>query len=152
LNLHGLVEAWLRHALLATAQPVAETVLAAPDALATIRIADPQAALRHAFDAVDRILAGPPVAFPRAWLAGWRESKQRGPIAGLLRAGDGRAPQIRRKLAATLEGGPWSPGELDKPWQAAFWRDAAPELERLASDGDALWAPILADVEIEAEP
>ena len=152
LNLHGLVEAWLRHALLATAQPVAETVLAAPDALATIRIADPQAALRHAFDAVDRILAGPPVAFPRAWLAGWRESKQRGPIAGLLLAGDGRAPQIRRKLAATLEGGPWSPGELDKPWQAAFWRDAAPELERLASDGDALWAPILADVEIEAEP
>src|SRR5690606_28888599 len=79
LNLHGIVEAWLSHALLAAwlaagrgpapdARPdrsdrldrpspdacrLDQTVLAAPDATAVVRIADPVAALRHAVAAVE---------------------------------------------------------------------------------------------------
>lgn len=175
LNLHGIVEAWLSHALLAAwlaagrgparaARPdrsdhsdlpapdlfrLDETVLAAPDATAVVRIADPVSALRHAVAATEAILAGPPAAFPRAWLAAWRESKQKGPLAACLDADPDRAGRLLGKLRDAIEGGPWSSGERDKPWQAVFWRDAGPDLRTVAEDGDALWAPILADVEIE---
>src|SRR5690606_14709491 len=175
LNLHGIVEAWLSHALLAAwlaagrgparaARPdrsdhsdlpapelfrLDETVLAAPDATAVVRIADPVSALRHAVAATEAILAGPPAAFPRAWLAAWRESKQKGPLAACLEADPDRAGRLLGKLRDAIEGGPWSSGERDKPWQAVFWRDAGPDLRTVAEDGDALWAPILADVEIE---
>ncbi|MFP5407090.1 MAG: hypothetical protein ACLGHY_12410, partial [Gammaproteobacteria bacterium] len=113
LNLHGLLEAWLRHAVMAAWQasapgsrdggaaqlvgaaqrdgagvPLAETLLVAPDALAVVRIADPHAALRHALESAARILEAPPVAFPRAWLAAWRDSRQGGPLAELVKAGD----------------------------------------------------------------
>jgi exodeoxyribonuclease V gamma subunit len=169
LNLHGLVEAWLSHALLAAwldagggrarAGPgertescdarLDETVLAAPDATARVRIVDPAGALRHAVAATRAVLAGPPAAFPRAWLAAWRESRQRGPLAACLDADPARAGKLLRKLRDTIEGGPQWSGERDKPWQAVYWRDADPDLRTVVEDGDALWAPILADVEIE---
>ena len=169
LNLHGLVEAWLSHALLAAWLAagrvgarvgqadlpgpgevlLAETVLAAPDATARVRIADPVGALRHAVAAAEAILAGPPAAFPRAWLAAWRESRQRGPLAACLDSDPGRAGKLLRTLRDRIEGGPKWSGERDKTWQAVFWRDADPDLRTVAEDGDALWAPILADVEIE---
>jgi exonuclease V gamma subunit len=163
LNLHGLIEAWLRHALMAAwLEPVAgslggsaaqlvETVLVAPDALATVRIEDPRAALCHALDAALGILAKPPVAFPRAWLAAWRESRQQGPLAELLRTGDRRGAAARSKLVSVIEGGNWSAGEIARPWQAVFWRDAGPDPDLALSDGDALWAPILADIAIDPE-
>ncbi|MCM5572147.1 exodeoxyribonuclease V subunit gamma [Burkholderiaceae bacterium FT117] len=169
LNLHGLVEAWLAHALIAawlgaddTAAAVsggaprrppglalAETVVAAPDATAVVRIDDPVAALRHAVDAVDAILAGPPAAFPRAWLAAWRESRQGGPLSSCLDADPERAAKLLRTLRNAIVGGPWAAGELDKPWQAVFWRDAEPDLRRVVSDGDRLWAPVVAGIAIE---
>ena len=180
LNLHAIVEAWLAHALLAAwlganpgkgdggiagdARPaapgehhLAETVLAAPDATAVVRIADPARALRHAVAATERILAAPPAAFPRAWLAAWRDSRQRGPLAACVDSDPGRAGKLLQTLRNAIEGdrrpsGDGRPsGEIDKPWQAVFWRDAGPDLRAVIEDGDDLWAPIVADVEIEVQ-
>ncbi len=163
LNLHGLIEAWLRHALVAAwldARPatpgvrsehLAETILVAPDAIARVRINDPRAALHQALESTAAILASPPVAFPRAWLAAWRESRQTGPLAELVRAGDRRGAAARRKLVSTIDGGNWWAGEIDRPWQALFWRDARPDPDIALHDGDRLWAAILADIDIEWE-
>jgi exodeoxyribonuclease V gamma subunit len=143
LNLHGLIDAWLRHALLGAR--VSETILASVDARASIRIDDPHAALGHALDSIDSILAGPPAAFPRAWLAAWRRTG----ASNRDESGDARR---LKDIKAGIFGG-FMPGEIERPAQAAFWRDETPDLQRALAEGDALWRPILASIKIcEAEP
>lgn len=166
LNMRGLVDAWLTHALIAAVQaqggagsvPLVETCLVTPDATTRLQIADPQAALQHALTMTAGILAEPPVAFPRAWLAGWRKATSTTTLGQAMMADEGLAAKVCSELRAKLEprrrstggrnaGGPVS-GERDKPWQQVFWRDAQPSLARIVADGDRLWAPVLACVEI----
>lgn len=160
LNLHGIVDAWLRHALLAAwlqrtgrSDALVETVLAADDARARIAVADPTAALGHAIDVFDGLQTLPPPALPRAWLAAWRSAwgKQRpeGTLAELLRSGDPRGARARDKLEATMLGAFRDGGELAKPWQAAYWRDAQPAPVDVLEAGDRLWTQVMADVTIE---
>ena len=40
-------------------------------------------------------------------------------------------------------------GELAKPWQAAYWRDAQPAPVDVLEAGDRLWTQVMADVTIE---
>jgi exodeoxyribonuclease V gamma subunit len=152
LGLHGLVDAWLSHALLAAAAGgavPAETVLVAPDATAVLRIADPMAALGRALAVAEVVAAGPPPAFPRAWFAAWRGLGQRGPLADGLAADPERGRRALATLHGRIEGNKRSQGERGRPWQAVFWRDGMPDLQSVVEAGDVLWAPILADVEIE---
>jgi exodeoxyribonuclease V gamma subunit len=145
LNLHGLVEAWLRHALLGPL--VSETILATPDARVSIRIEDRDAALRHALDMIEWIRIGPPAAFPRAWLSAWLDALRSAGRSGGQAHDDERRV---KELAKVIEGG-FIEGDLARPAQAAFWRDETPDFGRALADGDTLWRPILVSAAIDAK-
>ena len=61
-----------------------------------------------------------------------------------------RGVAARLRLASVVQAGQRVKGEIERPWQEAFWRDGRPDLDRALHDGDALWGLVMADVQIDA--
>ena len=135
LGMHAIIDAWLRHAHWAldartpgaAAEPV--TVLVTPDATLEVRIADPQRAIRHATGWALRIRAESMPLFPRTYWA-YHE-----------RGGDTAAAQT----ALFGDDAGFADGEIERPWNAALYRDEEPDLAQVIALGVEVYGPILAD-------
>ncbi len=139
LGMHAIVDAWLRHVQWVRDEPATPasgprtTLLVTPDARVEIGCADAGQALRHASQWAVRIRAEALPLFPRTLLA-YRE-----------RGNDANAAEERflGDDAGYVE------GEIERPWNAALYRDCRPELARVLELGELVYGPILDDCAID---
>ena len=141
LGMRSLVDAWLRHAQWALEDAGAAgtgprtTLLITPNARVTITCADPARALREAAHWAARIRAEALPLFPATSLA-YRE-----------RGDDVEAAE--KKLFGDDAG--FAEAEIDRPWNAALYRDDRPDLAQVLEFGGLVYGPILDDCAIDSK-
>lgn len=139
LGMHAIVDAWLRHAQWAPGARAATgegepcTVLVTPDARLEVRIDDPARALRHAADWAARIRTESLPLFPRTFRA--------------FHDGQRDADAAQRVLFGDDAG--FVAGEIERPWNAALYRDDRPDLAQVLELGAAVYGPILENCQVD---